>query len=402
MPPATTTSTASLTDLSGELEELDAWREEDELDKHLTPTKSVEDKYRESQIHIVRESKDWQLDYLNIILSTDRGTIDLRPTYQRRDRWDNKKRSKLIESILMNIPIPPVYLRESDLNQYEVIDGRQRLETIRRFLSNQFALRGLEYWFELDGKTFIELPEILRRGLLRRSIPVIILLTESKSIPTNDNRSIDVKQILFDRLNTGGVKLNPQELRNAINGGPFNDLLIELSSYDTFTKVWGIPSHPATFGDNDIIPKELQANTLYSQMADCELVLRFFAIKDAISDDRRGSLKSILDHYMECNRNIGDATIDELRTLFKSSIDRLYKIFGNETFRLPNLPRPSRPLYDALMVAASTVGKISDPSAVKSKLERAIETDYELLIGRGNTIGAIQDRVRLATSILGE
>lgn len=94
----------------------------------------------------------------------------LDPEYQRRHRWTNQRKSRLIESFLMNIPVPPVFLYERDLARFEVMDGRQRLTALAEFYGNKFALQGLEYWPELDGRTYNQLPSKIRDGIDRRYI----------------------------------------------------------------------------------------------------------------------------------------------------------------------------------------------------------------------------------------
>ena len=101
-------------------------------------------KYASSQLRVVRETQDYQLDYLQHALRPGRELIDISPAYQRRLRWNNKKKSLLIESFLLNIPVPPIFLFECDYNAYEVIDGRQRLDAVSSFLSNDYALTGLD------------------------------------------------------------------------------------------------------------------------------------------------------------------------------------------------------------------------------------------------------------------
>jgi hypothetical protein len=128
-------------------EEVEEWFEEEEdaeADVASSPLDPAE-KYARSQLRMVRETKDYQLDYLLHALQPGKGLIDTSPPYQRRLRWHRKKKALLIESFLLNIPVPSIYLFERDYNEYEVIDGRQRLETIHDFLSNDFALSGLEY-----------------------------------------------------------------------------------------------------------------------------------------------------------------------------------------------------------------------------------------------------------------
>lgn len=207
-----------------------------------------------------------------------------------------EKKSLLIESLLMNIPIPPVFLFEKDYNSYEVMDGLQRLSTIQDFLNDDLKLSSLEYWTELNGKRFSELPNILQRGLLRRTISAIVLLAESSRQADDD----DIRMILFKRLNTGGIQLNPQELRNALYPGNFNDMLIRVSESDLFRDVWGIPKYDESENTNP--SKELMENSLYKTMGDCEIVLRFFAIRDALGDDHDfvGGPPVWLDFLQQC------------------------------------------------------------------------------------------------------
>jgi len=360
----------------------------------------IANKYARSQLRVVRETKDFTLDYLQHALKTPQYVINVAPDYQRRQRWSNKKRSLLIESFLMNIPIPPVFLFEREYNSYEVVDGRQRLDTIRDYLENNFALSGLRYWKELNGKRFKKLPVVIQRGLIRRSIGAVVLLAETRR-PAEDD--IDVRTVLFDRLNTGGEKLNPQELRNALFPGPFNKLLIDLARSDEFTAVWGIPAR--TLNEDEDVPSLLARNTLYRTMADCELVLRFFAIRDALTEGHRGSLRRLLDQAMERHKEDKPSTLRRFDTEFHASIEALATIFDGSPFRLTTSSRPSRPLYDAMMVAHSLEHeskKLRKKTAIKERLDAALgdEESYDILVGRGNTLDAIKQRVALAADIL--
>lgn len=384
-------------------DDIDEWIEADE---GPTPTGSpktndeIADKYARSQLRVVRETKDFTLDYLQHALKTPQYVINVAPEYQRRQRWSMKKRSLLIESFLMNIPIPPVFLFERDYNSYEVVDGRQRLDSIRDFLDNSFSLTGLRYWKEFNGKRFKKLPLVIQRGLIRRSIGAVVLLAETRR-PTEDD--IDVRTVLFDRLNTGGEKLNPQELRNALFPGAFNKLLIDLARSDEFTSVWGIP--PKTANEYEDIPAALAKNTLFRTMSDCELVLRFFAIREALTENHRGSLRRLLDQAMERHKDDSATTIERLSSDFIISLTALTSLFDGTPFRLTASTRPSRPLYDSLMVAHSldhSSKRLRSKAAVQERLARALADDeqYDILVGRGNTLDAIKKRVTLASRIV--
>ena len=149
----------------------------------------------------------------------------LDPEYQRRHRWDNQRKSRLIESFLMNIPVPPVFLYERDLARFEVMDGRQRLTALAQYYNDEFHLEGLQYWPELNGRKYSQLPSKVRDGIDRRYISSIILLKETAA---DEKKATFLKKIVFERLNSGGVKLSPQETRNAVYSGPLNTLCLRV------------------------------------------------------------------------------------------------------------------------------------------------------------------------------
>lgn len=383
-------------------DEVEDWfSDEDEEPASVSvPADAIAEKYARSQLRVVRETKDFTLDYLQHALKTANYIIDVAPDFQRRQRWTTKKRSLLMESFLLNIPIPPVFLFEREYNSYEVVDGRQRLDSIREFLDGGFALSGLRYWPELNGKRFKKLPLVIQRGLLRRSIGAVVLLAETRRPDADD---LDVRTVLFERLNTGGEKLNPQELRNALFPGPFNKLLIELARSDDFTSVWGIPA--TTSDEPNQVPAALAKNTLFRTMADCELVLRVFAIKEALTEGHKGSLRKLLDDAMARHQHDSTTALRALRDEFQSSLRVLIELFEGAPFRLLSGPRPSRPLYDALMVAfglRSKASKLRSARRAQAALAAALEDkeQYDVLVGRGNTLESMRQRVALASSIL--
>lgn len=382
--------------------EVDAWFEsEDDLSESAIKTVDVVQKYSEAQLRIVRSNMDLSLFNLRQSLK-DSSYINLSPAYQRRNRWDNKKRSQLIESLLLNIPIPPIFLFENDYNQYEIMDGRQRLESIKDFLDNAYPLRGLEYWPELNGSRFSELHPTIQRGLLRRTISAIVLLAET-SRPQDSE--IDVRMALFKRLNSGGVKLNPHELRNALYPSEFNEMLQRIAQWNTFRDTWGIPRY--TPDEAEATPKRLQFNVLYRTMADCELVLRFFAIKETILENRSGSLRQLLDKCMRGHAKDSCAATELMEREYREVLSFLFTAFEGHPFVLPLTDRPSRPAYDAMMVATAMNGFVGLDGRAHKIRENFISAandpvGYEILVGRGNTVEAIKDRVNLALRLLME
>jgi hypothetical protein len=161
-------------------------------------------RFIEAQHNLVVQHSDFSLRAIFDMAA--RGSVDLEPHYQRRERWKPEKQSALIESFILNVPVPPVYLSEEDFGRYSVIDGKQRLTAIRDFLSDSLKLRGLTRFRDLEGSSFSDLPlEIQNALVVRPYIRVITLLRQ-----TDPNLKYEV----FLRLNTGGEKLLAQEIRN--------------------------------------------------------------------------------------------------------------------------------------------------------------------------------------------
>ncbi|MBC7334361.1 MAG: DUF262 domain-containing protein, partial [Actinobacteria bacterium] len=167
------------------------------------------------------------------------GDLILQPEFQRYYVWDDKKASRLVESALLKVPLPIIYLSEEDDGKLVVIDGQQRLISLFRFFAplsignqqiSQLRLTGLTVITELKRKTFSELPKDLQRHY--KNYPLKVIVIEKESHP-------DVKFEIFERLNTGAVKLNDQELRNCIYRGRYNDLLKRLSQNKDFLFLLG-------------------------------------------------------------------------------------------------------------------------------------------------------------------
>lgn len=269
------------------------------------------------------------------------GDYKRNPEYQRRKRWDNGKKSRLIESFIMNVPLPPIFLYEYEYSKYEVMDGLQRLTAIDDFYHNKFQLEGLEYWKELNGKTLDELPSEIKKGIDRRYLSSIVLLEETaKSIEEAEI----LKRIVFERLNSGGQPINQQETRNALLTGKFNQLCLRLARNDNFRKMWQIPLE----SDGE---EELLKSDSYRKMDDVELVLRFFTYRHL--DKRSGySIEDFLDEYLKQANNFSDETLDKLEKLFSDTIETIYTIFDNNAFFTPDytntVNKPSKTVYDQL------------------------------------------------------
>jgi len=244
----------------------------------------------------------------------------------------------------MNIPVPPIILYETDYNAYEVIDGQQRITAISDFYDNKLQLEGLEIWEELNGRNSQELPSRIQAGIDRRSLSSIVLITESTS---NPEEAMFLKQQAFERINTGGVSLSKQEVRNCLFSGNFNNLLIELAKNQIFAKAWGIPKES----------QKQTENPLYKKMEDVELVLRFFALRDM--DNFKYGITKHLDKYMRESGKLTSEDREELKDIFLRTIDGGYQIYGDNLFKPFNLKlnkwmtKAYKAYYDAVMVGLS-------------------------------------------------
>lgn len=325
--------------------------------------------------------------------------MDLRPFYQRRPRWKVEKQSLLIESFIMNIPVPPVFLYERDYNSYEVMDGQQRITALRNFYDGKFELVGLERWPEINGRTYQTLPDKIQQGLDRRSITSIVLLKEST---TDEEEASTLRETVFDRLNTGGTKLSRQEIRNALYRGRMNDLVDRLSRLPTFRKAWNLPEWVEN--EIDVTPGILD-NSLYEKMEDVELVLRFFALRHA--DHYSIGMQPFLDLYMRKAASFDASDLEVLEREFTSTLDLAYAVYGDLLFRPYDATenkwtgKAQKAFYDAVMVGMSAF--LDRAQRVKDnadKVRKATEQMFQkeeagTFTGRGNTKEDIRTRIRL-------
>jgi uncharacterized protein DUF262 len=199
---------ASLTEVENELDEL----LDEAIPQQPLSDNEIERFYSEGAFRIVYQTNNFFLPQIKSLID-GKEIINIRPGYQRRLRWSTKQKSLLVESLLLNIPIPPIFLYEGEFARYEVMDGQQRLNAVREFLNNEFRLTGLSQLHPLNGRTFARCPPKIQKGLERSSISAIVLLFESES---HKKDQLSVRRYVFERLNTGGQKLNPQEIRNAL------------------------------------------------------------------------------------------------------------------------------------------------------------------------------------------
>ena len=327
-------------------------------------TCDINEKYDKGYSRVVTENGSYKVALIKDTFT--KLNYNLHPEYQRRITWNTTKRSKLIESLIINIPIPPIFLYEYDYDKYEIMDGLQRVSAIIDFYENRFKLTGLIEWGELNGKYYKNLPEKIREGIDRRQLQVITLLKESAG---NQERAEKIKRLVFERLNTGGVKLQGQEIRNAIFNGEGNGLCCRLSENHLFRTLWNIPVSIPDEDDYDIdeyetqriqtiedenVKRRLERHALYKRMYDVELVLRFFAMRHV--EDYSYSLSDFLDDTLISMNKYTREQLGQLGDVFLSAITKANALFGEKAFRFfdgEKWSAPAKMIYDPLMQVLS-------------------------------------------------
>ncbi|MEU4637568.1 DUF262 domain-containing protein [Micromonospora chalcea] len=264
------------------------------------------------QEHFFRDIYSASLDMSirQVIELIDTGALDLNPAFQRGNVWSKSQQSHFIESLLTGLPVPAVFLAEEPHGRSSVIDGRQRLIAINKFVKNEFRLTGLEYAYEFDDFTFDGLPHSTRMRFLTRSYIRFI---------TIDERSDSMaKNILFVRLNTGGERLTQQEIRNAKFPGILNESLKELAE-DSFFRTQ--------------IGRNIRGSRSRTGMADVEYVLRFFALLKS-EEWHEKSLLLAMDRFMAENRHASPSEAGALSRRYLRALRACEALWGEHAFQL--------------------------------------------------------------------
>lgn len=259
------------------------------------------------------------------------GRLILDSEWQRNYLWDKKRASKLIESFLVDIPVPVIYLAKDEQGKYVVIDGLQRLTSVFNFFDNQYQLSGLEIRSEYEKKKFEELPEEAQYKLQDATL---------RSFELSSKTSKDLQFVIFERLNTGGVALNRMEIRNCIYRGPLNTLIKNLAQNPDFVRC-------------------TNQNGLSQRMRDREFVLRFLAFYEKTYRKCTQGLARFLNDFYETYQNAPDNKLTEFENVFKKTMKACVTVFGENAFRLRSQkggwsPRINAAVYQAISVTLTS------------------------------------------------
>ena len=304
--------------------------------------------------------------------------IDIAPDYQRHFIWDEERQSQLIESIFLGIPVPSLFMATNRDSTWEVIDGLQRLTTIINFIGNKDTIKsinkttkklkisGLEKLSNFNGLYFEDLPKSIQLAFQTRPIRITVL---------NDRSDFSVRYDLFERLNTGGVTLHPQEIRNCVYIGDFNDFIKECALNSDFKNVVKVTKNAEKTGNIE------------------ELVLKFFAYYESRNKFVHG-VKEFLNEYMEFKTE-KFKNRKELKSIFESTFKKLNEelpkgiVRGNRTNITPLV------LFEAISVG--TADAITSKLTInKNKLINVLDNAElkTLTTGATNSRKKLIDRIR--------
>ncbi len=307
----------------------------------------------------------------------DNNEIELKPEFQRDFVWDINRASLFIDSLLIGLPIPSIFLGKSkDDETYKVIDGQQRLKSVYFYLNGEFKTRGKKQIFTLknlyerdwDGKTYAELDDKYKRRIRNAVLNTTII----EDIDSNPRVVHDI----FHRLNTGGMPLKDQEIRNCVYTGKFNSLLLELNNNMTWRKLLG-QEHPDR------------------RLRDVELILRFFALFYDIKE-YEPSMREFLSQFQNNNKS-NEVLLTSGVELFERTIQLIFEEIGNDAFKLTRTLNKS--VCDAVMVSIAQIlvqgKKGSDYKSIHAKILK--DLDFIKYVSAGTSSEAsVTGRIDLA------
>jgi len=284
------------------------------------------------------------------------------PHFQRGYVWSLVDASRFIETLLLGLPVPGIFLsREYESQKLLVIDGQQRLRTLQYFydgifepMRQVFALRGVQA--EFKGVTYKSLPEEDRRRL---DDSIIHLTIVKQDEPSDDDSSI---YHIFERLNTTGRVLSPQELRACLYHGDFNDLLAQLNEDKAWRSIFG---------------------PVNRRMRDQELILRFLALH-FYSDSYKKPMKGFLNRYMKRNEDLKLQSADQLIQTFIPTIEAIYDSVGRQAFKPKGALNAA--VFDAVMIG---VARRLERDGVEDR--KSVDEKYQMLLSNEDFIPATQE-----------
>ena len=297
----------------------------------------------------------------SIVRKIERGHLIMAPDFQRKEVWKLEQRSEFIESILLNYPLPPLYLNEDRQGRYIVVDGLQRTSSIFRFIQDEFALTGLETLAWLNGKKFSELGVRLQSRIEDRKLNCYVI---KRTVP------LDVVYNIFARINRGGVALNRQEIRHGLYQGNATTLLRRLAGSNPFAGWLGARMRPNRMGDEEAALRCIA-----------------FARPDA-GKDYRGNMDNFLVAAMQQLNRADEQQLQKIADDFVRVFQQALDVLGEDAFRIPTNKTRGR-LNLAVMESVYRFFQSHEKEWI-DKNQRQIKAHYEDLMKDETYLDAVR------------
>lgn len=339
------------------------------------------------------------LSFRELITQYQEGDL-AKPELQRHYVWDKTEASRFIDSILLGLPIPSIFLAKTIDEKMLIIDGYQRIMTVHNFVTGIFSGDGKVFKLSNSekinkrwrGKAFNELQDSEQRKIRNTTIHAIIFIQKE---PNEDDTSM---YQVFERINTGGRSLFPQEIRNCVYQGKFNTLLMKLNTNSSWRSLYGL-SNPD------------------SRMRDVEFILRFFALRsgEILKGDgaKQISLKKFLNEFMGSSESRRQDILDAREDIFLKTVETVLSLFGDNAFHNISPKEPDKfirkfnpTIFDSIMISTSLAFAVNKHCTInvshgEKRVQLLLDREYQELIKvRTTDIDRIQARIRMALSYL--
>ena len=322
----------------------------------------AEHQLKDMQKQIDYDTKDYPIELL--VNKFNKGEFFI-PPYQRKFIWQNKNRDLFIESVLLGLPIPFMFFGDCDSGKMEIIDGAQRIQTLVEFVNNRLQLNDLKKLTSLNGFKFNDLPESQQKKLLNRTLRVIVL---------EDNTPNDVRQDLFNRINTTGIPANGSEVRRGSYPGKLTDFIEKCTMNELFIK---------------LCPLSKKQVNRYERF---EFVLRFFAYLNNYHNFIH-SVNVFLDEYLI--KNLSDFDEETFKKEFETMLDFIKKNFPNGFAKTPTGKSTPRVRFEAIAIGVGLALRVNPTLTVKNvnwlkSDEFKVHTTSDASNNQGKLIGRIE------------
>lgn len=313
----------------------------------ITPEqrKNAENQIKALRKEIDYDTRDYAIDFL--VQQYRENEFYIPDEYQRQYIWESQNKNRFIESILLGLPIPFMFFSDADDGRCEIIDGAQRTQTLEEFMNNELKLSDLKKLTTLNGFTYADLPEYFKRKFNKTTMRIVVL---------SDETTLEIRQEIFNRINTTGIRANPSEIRRGSYAGPFMDFLKECTKNSTFIRVCPV------------------SETSKKRYDDLELVLRFFAFLNNYKNFNH-RVDEFLDSYVESIKDSFDQK--KFKMEFENMLAFVDKYFENGFKKTKTSKSTPRVRFEAIAVGVGLALR-KNPSLIPSSMEWLSSEEFKM------------------------